>query len=137
MNLDYAKNQLTHSARTIQSIVFGLSTEQAHWKPTPDEWSIAEVMMHLYDEERDDFRARVRCIFADPTQEWPPIDPEGWAKERQYNERPLSDSLDAFLEERQTSIDWLNSLENPDHGFDYIHIPNVDANTDDFGLPIQ
>lgn len=113
MNLEYAKNQLIHSARTIQSIVFGLGKEQAHWKPTPEEWSIAEVMAHLYDEERDDFRARIKLIFADPAQDWPGIDPEGWAREREYNKRPLADSLNDFLEERQASIDWLNSLDNP------------------------
>lgn len=114
MNLDYAKNQLIHSARTIQSIVFGIGSEQAHWKPRPEDWSLVEVMAHLYDEEREDFRARIKLIFADPEQSWPGIDPEGWAVERRYNERQLGDVLNDFLEERQRSIDWLNSLEAPD-----------------------
>jgi hypothetical protein len=32
-----------------------------------------------------------------PGSAWPPIDPEGWASERRYNEGRLPESLDRFL----------------------------------------
>ena len=51
--------QLAYNAETIHSYVNGLTVEQARWKPTPNDWSILEVINHLYDEEREDFRVRI------------------------------------------------------------------------------
>ena len=51
--------QLTQQAQTIRALVTGVSAEQARWKPTPEDWSLLEVINHLYDEEREDFRQRV------------------------------------------------------------------------------
>ena len=36
-----------------------LVDEQARWKPGADRWSLLEVINHLYDEEREDFRKRL------------------------------------------------------------------------------
>jgi hypothetical protein len=87
---------------------------QVRWKPTPDEWSIVEVINHLYDEEREDFRLRLDLTLHQPGQPWTGIDPEGWAVERKYNERELEASLKRFLEERQRSVAWLAGLSSPD-----------------------
>jgi len=35
---------------------------------------------HLVDEEEGDFRLRLRSTLEDPARDWPPIDPEGWAR---------------------------------------------------------
>ena len=63
-------------------LVSGLSLEQARWKPSLDKWSILEVVNHLYDEEREDFRQRLSLVLADPMQPWPPIDPRTWVTSR-------------------------------------------------------
>ena len=52
-------NDLARNAETIHRMVNGVSDEQARWKPTPEDWSILEVINHLYDEEREDFRTRI------------------------------------------------------------------------------
>jgi hypothetical protein len=106
--------QLARNAETIRSIVSGLSDEQARWKPTPKDWSILEVINHLYDEEREDFRTRVDYTLHRPGEDPPGIDPEGWVTARAYNQRDLAESLQNFLHERQQSIAWLQGLVAPD-----------------------
>ena len=114
MDLDHFTAQMTNNAESIRSMIEGISDEQAGWKPDPDSWSILEVINHLYDEEKEDFRVRLDIILHQPDQPWPPIDPAGWVVERQYNQRELQESVDNYLRERQASLGWLNQLDSPD-----------------------
>ncbi|KPJ76645.1 MAG: hypothetical protein AMJ54_10940 [Deltaproteobacteria bacterium SG8_13] len=90
-----------------------LSKGQARWKPAADRWSLLEVINHLFDEEREDFRKRIALVLDDPGAPWPPIDPEGWVTARGYNEKNLDASLGNFLSERQHSLAWLEGLNAP------------------------
>ena len=105
---------MTQNASRIDALVEGVNSEQARWKPAPDSWSVLEVINHLYDEEREDFRVRLDIILHKPDKSWPPIDPQGWVSLRSYNERALGESLKNFHDERQASIAWLNALKQPD-----------------------
>jgi hypothetical protein len=114
MNIDFFTTQLADHAGTIHSLTFGISDQQARWKPDPDTWSILEVVNHLYDEEREDFRVRLDYILHHPDRPWPPINPQGWVIERLYNQRDQSQSLQAFQDERRKSLAWLKELGTPD-----------------------
>ena len=113
MNVELYLVRLSANADTIAGLAGGVSDSQARWKPSPDEWSILEVLCHLYDEEREDFRTRVRLTLQNPAEPWPPIDPAGWVTQRGYNQREFGPSLEAFLHERRESLKWLSSLQNP------------------------
>ncbi len=107
---------LSQYADAIRQLAAETTLKQARWKPDPDSWSILEVVNHLGDEEREDFRARLSYIL-DQTQPMPaPIHPSAWVIERSYNTRDLQESLDRFLRERKSSLAWLNSLNSPDLG---------------------
>ncbi|MBU1877773.1 MAG: DinB family protein, partial [Chloroflexi bacterium] len=97
----------------IRILLEGVSIEQARWRPAPDSWSLLEVINHLDDEEKQDFRVRLDTILHHPDQPWPPIDPGGWVVERHYNQRDPKESLDSFLRARQESLGWLKSLSSP------------------------
>jgi hypothetical protein len=114
MDLEFFTTQMNLHAGAIHSLTLGISAEQARWKPDPEAWSILEVINHLYDEEREDFRVRVDTILHHPERAWPPINPQGWVMERGYNQRELALSVEDFLKERQKSLAWLKGLENPD-----------------------
>ena len=114
MDLEFLATQMNIHAGAIHSLTLGISEPQARWKPDPESWSILEVVNHLYDEEREDFRLRVDYILHHPDRSWPPINPKGWVMERAYNQRDLSLSVEDFLKERQKSLAWLKGLENPD-----------------------
>lgn len=83
------------------------------WNPAPGKWSLLEVVCHLRDEEREDFRQRLRLTLEDPSQPWPGIDPPGWVTERAYAEQEWSAVLADFLAERNASLRWLDSLDAP------------------------
>lgn len=114
MELAYYIHQMQESAQAIQALCEGVSKEQARWKPDPESWSILEVVNHLLDEEREDFRVRLDILLHRPDAPWPPIDPQGWVTERVYNTRDLADSLAQFQAERVRSIAWLQGLGQPD-----------------------
>ncbi len=105
--------ELTHHAESIRTLVSGISMAEARFKHDAKSWSILEVICHLYDEEREDFRQRLDIILHRPTDKWPPIDPTGWVTARKYNERDLADMLAGFLAEREQSLAWLKGLAAP------------------------
>ena len=114
MDVPFLVQQLKDNPARIRSLVRNISEEQARYKPAPDSWSILEVINHLYDEERLDFRVRLDIILHHPEQDWPPIDPVGLVTERKYNQRDLNESLENFLRERAASLSWLDSLGEVD-----------------------
>ena len=109
LNSGFAADRLAAQAQVIAALVADVDEEAAHWRPAPDAWSIVEVINHLYDEERADFRTRLDLTLHQPEADWPPIDPQGWVTARAYNERPLAESLQDFLTERERSILWLRT----------------------------
>jgi hypothetical protein len=113
MNLDYFIDRFSKNREVFAGLVSGVSLEQARWKPSPDKWSILEVVNHLYDEEREDFRQRIELVLVDPMQPWPPIDPRTWVTSRGYNYREVDISLNNFFSEREKSLSWLRGLSEP------------------------
>lgn len=111
--------QLTDNAGRIEALVTGFTQEEVQWKPDENTWSMLEVVNHLLDEERHDFRVRLDIILHHPEKEWPAIDPGGWVTERKYNQQPLDRSLTDFLKERKSSLDWLSGLAAPDWEIEY------------------
>ncbi len=113
MDINVLTTRMAHNASRIQRLVEGVSAEEARWKPAADSWSILEVLNHLLDEEKEDFRVRLDIILHHPERPWPPIDPEGWVAERQYNQKDLVESLDKFLRAREESLAWVRGLSAP------------------------
>ncbi|MFH1184286.1 MAG: DinB family protein [Chloroflexota bacterium] len=104
--------ELVDSTGMIRALLAGITQEEARTRPNADAWSILETLCHLHDEERLDFRARLSAILNHPTQEWEPIDPEGWTKSHRYNDQDLGDIKERFFAERSKSLDWLKGFEN-------------------------
>lgn len=119
MRLDMLRRELAQGAETIQSLVVGVSASEARVRPAPDSWSILEVVAHLLDEEREDFRPRLDLVLHRPHETWAPIDPPAWVTARGYNNRELTATLSAFLAERERSLAWLAGLTAPDWSREY------------------
>jgi hypothetical protein len=110
---------MADNAERIRALASNIGPEQARWRPDPESWSILEVINHLYDEEREDFRVRLDITLHRPGEAWPPIDPAGNVTARRYNEREPGPSLEAFLAERRDSLAWLAGLGSSDWGATY------------------
>ena len=84
MNPSFTISQLQQNQYVFRNLLDQCSSDVYLWRPSPDHWCLLEIICHLYDEEREDFRTRVRSVLEDPTQALPPIDPVGWVKDRNY-----------------------------------------------------
>ena len=113
MNIEPFLYQMERNGLAITWMVRDMPDEQARWRPDSNSWSILEVMYHLIDEEREDFRQRLNYLLNMPGEPFPPIDPNNWPTERQYNERDLMTAIKTFINERARSIDWLRKLQSP------------------------
>ncbi len=99
----------------------GLASEEYLWKSAPEKWCLLEVVCHLLDEEREDFKYRLKHVLENPDSPMPPIDPQGWVGTRKYLEQDYEKTLYAFIQEREQSISWLQSLSSPDWNNTYHH----------------
>jgi hypothetical protein len=113
MEIEHLVQQMVANAERIRVLVQGVPSGQARWKPDEASWSILEVVGHLYDEERLDFRVRLDFTLHHPGEPWPAINPQGWVQEHHYNEGDLQESLGGFLAAREDSARWLRGLSSP------------------------
>ena len=98
-------DRLQNNGLIIQQILKDVSEDQARWKPSADQWSMLEVINHLYDEEMLDFSAHLKEALAGKL--WSSIDPEAWVIEHGYAHKEWTHSVLSFLNARETSIQWL------------------------------
>ncbi len=112
MNATEITNHLESNAEVFKTMLSSKSSQEYTWRPDKASWTLLEIICHLYDEERDDFRARVKNTLETPHLQPPSIDPPGWVQERDYAHQNFHERLEAFLAERKNSILWLRSLTN-------------------------
>ncbi len=113
--------ELRSTIPTLRSLLAPVDTETATWRPDPQTWSILDVVNHLADEERVDFRLRLDLTLHRPEEEWPGIDPERAITGSRYRNRSLGEALDDFIAERERSLAWLETLDKPDWNATYTH----------------
>ena len=104
--------ELENSTEMIRALLAGINQEEAQMKPDAESWSILEVICHLYDEEREDFREHLDFILHRQNEEWHEIDPEKWVLEREYNKQNLTEMQGKFFAERWKSLEWLQGLSS-------------------------
>jgi hypothetical protein len=114
MNAPALIDRLARQAPVLAALAEGVADAQARWKPAPEQWSILEVYCHLLDEEREDFRQRLDLTLHRPADDWPPIDPQGWVKSRDYAARDFAATVREWSRERALSLEWLHELRDPD-----------------------
>jgi DinB superfamily len=112
MTLEFFLTRFQATPDIVTALLEDVSLEIARWKPSSDAWSMLEVVCHLADEERKDFRPRLNSLlFDEPVgSSITSINPPAWVIEGNYNARDLTSSLSDFKIERQESLVWLRSL---------------------------
>lgn len=113
--------QLDASGRAIDALVSGVAPTMARREPAPGRWSIHQVLGHLADEERNDFRMRIDFMLNRPGEAWPAIDPERSVREGNFNEKTLDALRTDFLLERQKSLAWLSGQHGATWSASYHH----------------
>ncbi|HET6463823.1 MAG TPA: DinB family protein [Candidatus Krumholzibacteria bacterium] len=109
------------TSRAIEALTSGLAPEVARESWAPGKWSVNEVLGHLADEERNDFRARIDSMLRKASDSWPPIDPERTVRESNFNQKSLDALRTDFMRERGQSLEWLAGLHDAKWETSYHH----------------
>jgi hypothetical protein len=111
-----AIDQLSKTPEILGILLDGLSEEEANWKPSPDRWSIAEVVEHLSHVEAHCFRLRLDQMLEQTLPHIVEYDQNVMAASGQYSGRDVEDSFDHWEDQRETNLEFLESLEESAFG---------------------
>lgn len=98
--------------------------EMWHSRPSPDDWSIHETVVHITDSEANSYIRCRRCI-AEPGSAVMGYDEMGWASALNYADQSTEDALELFKWLRLTSYKlikalpeqtWSNTIEHSENG---------------------
>ena len=106
---------LDHMAATpdmVRALLTGVSAEQTLWKPTPDRFSIAELLEHLSHIEGHYFRARFDEILAADNPTFEPYDQNAFYAAGTYSNRDPEESLAHWEEQREDNLEFLRGLDS-------------------------
>lgn len=110
--MNFVVEQLQKNKLIFKNLFKGEDEDLFLWKQTPEKWCLLEIICHLYDEEREDFRYRTKWVIERPNEIPPPFNPIDWVTEHNYIQQDYSDMIEKFMHEREQSVEWLKSLNN-------------------------
>ena len=93
--------QLQRNLNTFKALLSDKQAAEYTWKKNQDKWSLLEIICHLVDEEKEDFRVRLRRVLEIPEKMPPSIDPVGWVKSRDYQSQNYHEKLNEFVLQRE------------------------------------
>ena len=92
----------------LRGLMIELTDEDARWKPSPDRFSIAEVLAHLSHSESHCYRMRVDRFMAETRPEFEPDDAQMYLE--LYRNANPQESFDHFEELRENNIELLRGI---------------------------
>jgi DinB superfamily len=99
---------LEETPAILRGLVRELSHDDAHWKPSPDRFSVAEVLARLSHSESHCYRMRVNQLL---NEEWPEFEPDDAQMFLDlYRNGDAEDSFDHFEEQREANVEFLRTL---------------------------
>ena len=101
-----------------------LPKEMWSYKPSPSEWSVHEIVIHMADAEANGY-VRFRRFVAEPGSKVMAYDQDRWAKKLDYKSQDMEESLQLFKYLRSTTYSvlkklpdevWSNTVEHSENG---------------------
>ncbi len=127
MNADERRAMIETYGQAHTLLVDGLREfPRAMWqyRPSPDEWTIHETIVHITDSEANSY-ARCRRLIAEPGQSVMAYDENVWARALRYHDQSADDALELFRWLRGQSYRlirglpeavWSNTIHHPESG---------------------
>jgi DinB superfamily len=101
-----------HLLEATPGILRGLTSEltddDARWKPSPDRFSVAEVLAHLSHSEGHCYRMRLDRFLAETRPTFEPDDAQMYLA--LYRDADPQDAFDRFEEQREANVAYLRDL---------------------------
>jgi hypothetical protein len=92
------KNRIESYANAYDTLVRGLESfprAMWHFKPSPERWSIHEIIVHIADSEANSY-VRCRRFVAEPGSTLMGYDEMQWARALDYSMQSCDDALELF-----------------------------------------
>ncbi len=102
----------THPA--LVQLTASLDARALDYHPSPDEWSIREILAHLVDDEMYVMRLRLERIVKEDHPHLTPHDEKKWYATRNTTRDALPELLADFNLQRQASLGIINLLRESD-----------------------
>jgi hypothetical protein len=109
--VDDLLEELTGFATAVAQLPLSSTTNWAQ-RPTPDQWSLTEVMCHLRDVEREIHQVRFRALLSEDGAFIAGAVPDDWTEQRRYSQEDGMAAREQFLQARQETADLLANLTN-------------------------
>ncbi len=94
----------------LQQALATLPDEVLAFKPTPNEWSIHEIVVHLADTEVQS-HVRIRTIISEPSTTLPNYDEYRWSQALGYSNQDFQLSLRIISLMRESNLSLLTSID--------------------------
>ncbi|MFT4968755.1 MAG: hypothetical protein ACI9O4_000488 [Chitinophagales bacterium] len=75
-------NELEANYKVFKPLLKSAPKTQINWKLKPKNWNMLEVVYHIRDEEREDFRLRIELLLEEASAPLSDSDPESWVEDR-------------------------------------------------------
>jgi hypothetical protein len=100
----------------LHGLMTELSEEDARWKPSPERFSVAEVLAHLSHSEGDCYRMRLERFMTETRPEFESDDAQMYLD--LYRDADPDEAFDHFKDQRRANIKFLRHL--PDDARDRV-----------------
>jgi len=97
------------TAKKIDRLIKGVPTAKLRKRPSPDKWSVNEILAHLSETEIVG-GFRMRLILGAPGTPITSFDQDAWVKSVHYDKRDPRKSLELFRAVREANLSLLKSL---------------------------
>ena len=104
----------------LAALVGGLSKEQLEHRPSPEKWSIQEIVAHLADDELVG-GYRLRMILSSSGTDIQAFDQDIWARTGRYDKIDVRSSLELFRVLRQANLALLGTLDSAEWDMFGVH----------------
>jgi hypothetical protein len=99
----------TTTAKKLDRLIKGVPTAKLRKRPSPDKWSVSEILAHLADAEMVG-GFRMRLILGTPGTPIAAFDQDSWVTSGHYEKRDPRKSLELFRTLRVANLALLKSL---------------------------
>ena len=100
---------LTKTPRLLETLLGDLPAELLQWKPSPDRWSISEVLAHLSALEQV-YSERVRRLMAEDSPALSKYDLDGAKARKDYSHGSGAENLAPFIRSRRSTLAMLEKV---------------------------
>jgi hypothetical protein len=98
---------------TLLAALYGLAPDELDWRPSPEAWSVRDVVHHLEDAELTG-AVRLRRLLTEDAPMLPAFDEEVYRQRLGYAARPVEPALDAIRAAHATTAELLERLSAED-----------------------